>query len=94
MADQRIAPRRLFMCRADLAWSCDGQSKKLSGMVEDRSKSGLGIQVPKSVPVGTQMTIQFNNEIHSAIVKRCIRSELGFFIGVAFAGESREAAGA
>jgi hypothetical protein len=69
------------MCRAEILY---GENQTLSAMIEDRSVSGLGIRVAKSLAPGTPIRVCFRDEMHSAIVRRCVRDEPGFFIGVAF----------
>jgi hypothetical protein len=69
------------MCRAQILY---GQEQTVSGMIEDRSVSGLGIRVPKPLPLRMPVRVCFRDEMHPAIVRRCVEDQPGFFIGVAF----------
>jgi hypothetical protein len=69
------------MCRAQIAY---GDDQTVSAMIEDRSVSGLGIRVSRPLPLGMPIRVCFRDEMHSAIVRRCVRDQPGFFIGVAF----------
>lgn len=56
----------------------------MAGMIEDKSISGLGIEVSRAIPVGTSVRIRLGNEMISAVVRRCIKTDFGSFVGVAF----------
>jgi hypothetical protein len=53
-------------------------------MIEDRSISGLGIEVSRAIPVGTSVRVRLGNEMISAVVRRCIKTGFGNFVGVSF----------
>jgi len=57
------------------------------GMIEDKSISGLGIQVAKPIPVGTSVTVKFRNHQVAGIVRRCIKDGVGTLIGISFEQE-------
>ena len=59
-------------------------------MIEDKSVSGLGIQLAKSIPVGTPITVKFCNRTVPCVVRRCIKADVGVFIGVQFELDARE----
>jgi hypothetical protein len=69
------------MCRAQILY---GQEQTVSGMIEDRSVSGLGIRVPKPLRVGMPIRVCVRDEMYSATVRRCVKEQPGFFIDVAF----------
>jgi hypothetical protein len=81
MPEQRAAPRRVYMCRTQILY---GPEQTVSGMIEDRSVSGLGIRVPRPLPLGMPIRVCFRDEMHAAVVRRCVKDQPGFFIGVAF----------
>ena len=81
MPERRAAPRKVFMCRAEILY---GQEQTVSGMIEDRSASGLGIRVPKPLIPGMPVRVCFRDEMHPAVVKWCVKDQPGFFIGVVF----------
>ena len=54
-------------------------------MIEDKSISGLGIEVSRAIPVGTSVRIRLGQEMISAVVRRCIKTGFGSFVGVSFA---------
>jgi hypothetical protein len=56
----------------------------VSGMIEDKSNSGLGIEVPRPIPIGTSVRIRLGKEMISAVVRRCCKTDFGSFVGVSF----------
>jgi hypothetical protein len=81
LKQEHWSPRSVFMCRAQIVY---GDEQTVSAMIEDRSLLGLGIRVPTLLPLGLPIRVCFRNEVLSAIVKRCVKDQPGFFIGVAF----------
>jgi hypothetical protein len=47
----------------------------VSGMIEDKSNSGLGIEVPRPIPIGTSVRIRLGKEMISAVVRRCCKTD-------------------
>jgi hypothetical protein len=72
------------MSRTEISWIDANGQMTIPGMIEDRSVSGLGIQVAKRIPVGTSVKVNFRNQIVAAVVRRCVREGFGTLIGVSF----------
>jgi hypothetical protein len=72
------------VAKVEVSWDSQGESGSLSGLIEDRSASGIGIQVPKPLPLGTRILVKLHEQELSAIVRRCIRAEFGFLVGASF----------
>lgn len=87
MRDKWRHPTIQYMSRTEITWTgADGQVT-IPGMIEDRSASGLGIQIAKPIPVGTSVTVKFRGHSVAAVVRRCARDGFGTLIGVSFKEE-------
>ncbi|MFL6449569.1 MAG: PilZ domain-containing protein [Bryobacteraceae bacterium] len=87
VAERRRHPRTQYVSRTEVTWSSDTNEVKIPGMIEDRSVSGLGIQAGKPIPVGTRATVLFRNQMVKVEVRRCVKVNPGFLIGVSFVGD-------
>ncbi len=61
-------------------------------MIEDKSVSGLGIQLAKSIPVGTPITVRFGDRMAAGVVRRCVKIGFGVLVGMSFELDQRNAA--
>lgn len=59
-----------------------GVEIELPVMIEDRSKSGLGIRVRRSVDQGCTVRIQQGSRVYTGVVRNCRRSNLDYFVGI------------
>lgn len=91
--DRRRHPRTLYFARTELV-VCDSQRGEvlLSGMIEDKSESGLGVQLSRPIPLGTQVLIKVADKMVPAVVRRCIKGKFGSFIGVSFEADFQKIA--
>lgn len=90
MDSRRKEPRRAYLAKAVLTYLDElGVEIAAPGMIEDRSKFGLGIRVITSIPVGCFVNITLGGQRYSGVVKRCssCKPEPGFkgeyFLGIA-----------
>jgi hypothetical protein len=84
---QRQHPRTDFIARTEVAWASDGGEIRIPGLIENKSAGGLGIQVSKAIAVGTPIKVKLRNQMVAAVVRRCQKLPIGFFIGVSFESE-------
>lgn len=76
------------MSRTEISWTDENGQMTIPGMIEDRSVSGLGIQVAKRIPIGTWVKVKFRNHVVDAVVRRCVREGVGILVGVSFEQET------
>ena len=84
VGERRKDPRIPYIARTQIAWDSPKGEISISGMIEDKSASGLGIQVSSAIPVGTCVRIRLGKEMITAVVRRCFKTEFGSFVGVSF----------
>src|ERR1700746_1933672 len=83
--EKRRHPRHDYFSRVALKFENSmGEAVWLTGMVEDKSQSGLGIRVDSPLEPGLSITIVQGSVIRGAIVRRCLRETVGYFVGVEF----------
>ena len=89
MTSRRKDPRRACLARAVLTYQNEqGAEIQAHGMIEDRSKCGLGIRVSEPIHSGCHIHVQQGSQVYSGVVKRCstCKAECGFagtnFIGI------------
>ena len=85
VSERRKDPRIPYIARTQIIWDSPNGEISLAGMIEDKSISGLGIEVSRAIPVGASVRVRLGNETISAVVRRCIRTGFGNFVGVSFA---------
>ena len=83
MPRRRLEPRKTLICRISVLWTDEeGTLIKLTGLLEDRSRTGVQIVVEEPVAVGTCVRIRGRARELRGIVRHC-RYEAGkYFIGV------------
>jgi len=77
------------MSRTEISWTDGNEQMTIPGMIEDKSVSGLGIQIAKPIAVGTSVKVKFRNHEVAAVVRRCIRDGFRTLIGVSFEEETQ-----
>jgi hypothetical protein len=81
--DKRREPRRAFISRVELQWEDpDGSTRRADAIIEDKSLSGLGMRLHKSIPVGTRVLIKQGTQELGGIVKHCISEGYEYIVGV------------
>lgn len=83
MPRRRVEPRKTLICRIAAIWTDEeGTVITLSGLLEDRSGSGVGISVPEPIEVGTRLRIRGRmRELHG-VVRHCRYARGKYFVGV------------
>jgi hypothetical protein len=90
VAERRKDPRTPYISRAEVSWNNGNEEVRISGMIEDKSVSGLGIQVGKPIPVGTSITVRFGDRMAAGVVRRCVKLGVGVLIGMSFEADQRQ----
>ncbi len=60
----------------------DGQEQICTAMIEDRSSSGVGVQISSPVELGTPARVIGINQEFTGVVMRCVPLESGFLVGM------------
>jgi PilZ domain len=83
MSHKRTQPRKIQICRICIYWKDqDGLPKVQSGLVEDRSLSGLGITVPDPIPIGTKVQVRGRAKELLGSVRHCRAKGINYLIGI------------
>jgi hypothetical protein len=71
------------MCRISVVWvDRVGSSRTQPGLLEDRSRSGVGITVTESIPVGTKVKIRGRQRELVGTIRYCRDGGLKYLIGI------------
>jgi hypothetical protein len=71
------------MCRISLVWQDRvGSYRTQPGLLEDRSRSGVGISVYESIPVGTKVKIRGRRRELVGMVRYCRGGGVKYLIGI------------
>jgi hypothetical protein len=71
------------MCRISVAWEDSaGNRKTQSGLLEDRSLSGVGISVVNPIPAGIKVKIWGRRRELAGVVRYCRRGGLKYLVGI------------
>ena len=66
-----------------MAWQDnDGSSKTQPGLLENRSRSGVGITVTDPIPVGARVKFHGRGKERAGIVRYCRPGGLSFLVGI------------
>lgn len=84
VSERRKDPRIPYIARTQIVWDSPNGEVSLAGMIEDKSISGLGIEVSRAIPVGTSVRVKLGNQMISAVVRRCFKTGFSNFVGVSF----------
>jgi len=81
--ERRAEPRSDYFARVQVCFQPEGSEPcTFAGMIEDRSKSGLGVRVRKPIPVGSKISVFHGSAILRCEVKRCVPSGMDFLLGM------------
>ena len=81
--ERRAEPRRAYFAQVRLEFKTDqGESCRMAGLMEDRSKSGFGIRLSKPLPVGLHITLAHGELAFRCQIKRCVPTGSEYLIGV------------
>jgi len=79
----RTEPRIAVICRISVVWEDpDGSPKTQPGMLEDRSRSGVGISVKAPIPVGAKVKVGGRHRELIGVVRHCHRHEFNYLVGI------------
>lgn len=83
MPRRRVEPRKTLICRISATWMDEeGTLFNLAGLLEDRSRSGVGISVPEPIAVGTRVRIRGRVRELRGMVRHCRYWRGKYFVGV------------
>jgi hypothetical protein len=74
------------MCAVNIDWEDRTGLRTQAGRLEDKSRSGAGISLNKSIPAGTKIKIREAKGELTGIVRYCRPEGYGYFLGVEFDG--------
>lgn len=90
MPRRRAEPRKTLICRIAALWTDEeGTLVNLTGLLEDRSRSGVGISVPEPIAVGTRVRIYGRVRELRGIVRHCRYKAGKYFVGVRLDDEDK-----
>lgn len=83
MIEHRTEPRRDYIAQVRILFQSDsGEPCIITGLIEDRSQSGLGIRVRRPLTVGTKIDVVLGGVASRYEIKRCIHSGMEYLVGV------------
>jgi hypothetical protein len=90
MQERRTEVRMLCADMVDVTWHDRlGHSCSATGLLEDISQSGACLQLERTVPLGVSICWRSAEHEFQGTVRYCVYREIGYFVGVEFAPESR-----
>ena len=90
MPRRRVEPRKTTICRISALWfDEEGAINSLTGLLEDRSRFGVGISVPEPIAVGTRVRICGRVRELRGIVRHCRYKSGKYFVGVHLDAEDK-----
>ena len=84
MRQNRRFARKECIAKVQITWQAAGHGNKGSGMIEDKSEGGLGINFPTPIDVGSVVAITQGFSTSFAVVRHCSKQKNKFFLGVEF----------
>lgn len=90
MPRRRLEPRKTLICRIFALWMDEeGTLVNLAGLLEDRSRSGIGISLSEPIAVGTRVRIRGRAREFGGIVRYCRYQGGKYFIGIRLDDEDK-----
>jgi len=90
MVKRRTQPRKTLLCRISVLWHDDDEiSRSQSGMIEDRSLTGMGISVPYPIAIGTKVIVRGRVRELAGVVRHCRLNHAKYFIGIQLEREDK-----
>ena len=91
MKERRSQPRLRDTELVMVGWQEGTTRLKQLGNVEDVSLHGMGVLVQQDLPVGTSVTISYEEEAELAgVVRHHAERESDYFLGIEFAHSSKD----
>lgn len=83
MSRRRGEARKTLICRVSAVWlDEDGVPANASGLLEDRSLSGVGLCLPEPIPLGTKVKIRGRNRELAGTVRHCKSRGVNYRVGI------------
>lgn len=83
MSKRRVQPRRNLLSRISVLWEDEnGFSRSQTGLVEDRSLSGMGVSLHYPIASGTKVVIRGRIRELAGVVRHCRLRRAKYFIGI------------
>ena len=90
MQERRSEVRMLCADMVAVWWKDQaGKTLKATGLLEDISASGAYLQMELAVPLEAEIHWESPQKAFAGRVRYCVYREIGYFVGVEFAPESR-----
>ena len=89
MQERRIDDRLLCADLVEVCWEQAGRQHRRVANLEDISLCGVCLQMEKKIEPESRVVIRYGDGALCGVVRYCAYREMGFFIGVELAGDSR-----
>jgi len=90
MQERRSEIRMLCADMVAVRWKDRaGKGRRTTALLEDICPSGACLQLETPVPPGSEIRWESPGQQFSGFVRYCVYREIGYFVGVEFASESR-----
>lgn len=84
--DRRSEPRLWCSDLVEVCWKDRSRwTRKVTGVLEDISRSGVCVQLDVQAPVGATLRVELGSTRLEGEVRYCYYSETGYFVGVKLA---------
>lgn len=81
--ERRLEERTDYFARVQITYQLNESSPTtVSGVMEDRSKSGFGVRVAKPIPVGLKIDLMVGTNTYHCEIRRCAPSGVEFLLGL------------
>ena len=85
--ERRSEIRMMCADMVQVRWKTPGgRAMRATGLLEDISPSGACLQMERAIPLGTEIRWQSAGQAYEGAVRYCVYREIGYFVGVQFAG--------
>ncbi len=82
MGHKRRSPRRMCIGRVDLLVQANGREVTEKGMIQDKSKMGLGIKIRRAIEPGSVISLVQGFTTRLVIVRHCTPIKRAFMLGI------------
>ena len=89
MQERRMDNRLLCADLVEVIWTYGGRTERRIANLEDISLSGVCLQLEKELKPETKVIIRYGDGALVGVVRYCTYRDLGYFVGVELAPESR-----
>jgi hypothetical protein len=89
MKERRAEVRMLCADVIEVSWRDGPCGHSATALLEDISASGACLQLENPAPLGAQISWTTSGHEFSGVVRYCVYREIGYFVGVEFAANSK-----